>query len=266
MTLLFGTYEKARHRVAQTDQLTVLRGNLARPPAEALYSIGDRRYTDGVKYRVFLTTLSESAQRWFRRLPDGYIRNFKDFRAAFLHQFASSRRYQKTSVSLFSMKQGSKETLRAYIQRFNKVAIDIPSVSSETMMNAFTQGFVEREFFRSVIRKAPRDFDHLLRKANKYINVEEAQAARKKEAPTEPTLAPKRHPMNSHQPPRGPKVEAARPHQEARTHAVQHVSADRQKASRGKVWTPMFCSFHQSAVYNTQDCRGLTSIASRLAL
>ncbi|XP_042405029.1 uncharacterized protein LOC121995327 [Zingiber officinale] len=95
---------------------------------------------------------------------------FRYFRAAFLQQFASSRCYQKTSVNLFSMKQRSKETLRAYIQHFNKVVMDIPLVSSKTMMNVFTQGLVEGEFFRSVIRKPLKDFDHLLRKANERVH------------------------------------------------------------------------------------------------
>ncbi|XP_042400764.1 uncharacterized protein LOC121990755 [Zingiber officinale] len=93
------------------------------------------QYTDGVKCRVFLTTLSGPAQRWFTRLPTGSIRSFKDFRAAFLYQFASSRQYQKTSVNLFSLKQGPREALRAYIQRFNQTTMDIPAVSSEVLID-----------------------------------------------------------------------------------------------------------------------------------
>ncbi|XP_042446558.1 uncharacterized protein LOC122031516 [Zingiber officinale] len=132
------------------------------------------QYTNGVKCRVFLTTPSASVQCWFRRLPGRSIRSFKDFRMAFLHHFASSRRYQKMSVSLFSLKQGPREALRPYIQRFNQVATDIPSVSSKTMMNVFTEGLVEGDFFWSLIRKSPRNYDHMLKKTNEYINVEEA--------------------------------------------------------------------------------------------
>ncbi|KAG6485736.1 hypothetical protein ZIOFF_054301 [Zingiber officinale] len=181
------------------------------------------QYTDGVKCRVFLTTLSGSAQRWFRRLPDGSITSFKDFRTAFLHHFASSRRYQKTSVSLFAIKQESREPLRAYIQRFNQVAMDIPTATSETMMNAFTQGLVDGDIFRSLIRKPPRDYDHMLHRANEYINVEEAQAARKKETPTERApIHAERKQHAAQQPPRGPRAEAIRsPH--ARSH-VQEVA------------------------------------------
>ncbi|XP_042425767.1 uncharacterized protein LOC122013574 [Zingiber officinale] len=116
--------------------------------------------------------------------------------------------------------------------------MDIPSVSFETMMNTFTQRLIKGEFFQSLIRKLPRDFDHPLRKANEYINMQEAHAARKKETPTEPVPAPERRSSNNHQPPKGPRAEGARPHQEARTHA--------------------------STTHNTHDCYNLTLIDTGL--
>ncbi|XP_042453673.1 uncharacterized protein LOC122038127 [Zingiber officinale] len=206
------------------------------------------QYTDGVKCRVFLTTLSGPAQRWFTRLLTGSIRSFKDFRAAFLHHFASSRRDQKISVNLFSLKQGPREALKAYIQRFNQMAMDIPAVSSEVLVNAFTQGLVEGEFFRSLIRRPPKDFAHLQRKATEYINVEEAQAARRKEGPTDPQQVPDRRRPSNHQPPTGPRATGSQPYPEPRTHAV-HMEAAQLK--KGKKWTPMFCKFHQSGTHNT---------------
>ncbi|XP_042401056.1 uncharacterized protein LOC121991097 [Zingiber officinale] len=132
------------------------------------------QYTNGVKCRVFLTMLSRSAQRWFKRLSSGSIDRFKDFRATFLNHFASNHRHQKTSVNLFSLKQGPRKALRTYIQRFNHVAIDIPAVSLDVLVNSFTQGLAEGEFFWSLIRKPPKNFNHLQKKANEYINVEEA--------------------------------------------------------------------------------------------
>ncbi|XP_042425755.1 uncharacterized protein LOC122013560 [Zingiber officinale] len=101
------------------------------------------------------------------------------------------------------------------------------------MMHAFTQGMMDGDFFRSLIRKSPRDYDHMLKKPSEYINVEEAQAARKKETPTELAAPPERRPQAIHQPPRGPRVEGMRPHQESRSHAVQHVEVEWPK-SRGK--------------------------------
>ncbi|XP_042415529.1 uncharacterized protein LOC122004758 [Zingiber officinale] len=132
------------------------------------------QYTDEVKCRVFLATLSGSTQCWFKRLLNESIHNFKNFRVVFLHHFTSSHRHQKSSVDLFSLKQGPKEALRVYIQHFNQVAMNIPAVSSDVLVNTFTQGPTEGEFFRSLIRKPPRDFNRLQKKVTKYINIEEA--------------------------------------------------------------------------------------------
>ncbi|XP_042400767.1 uncharacterized protein LOC121990758 [Zingiber officinale] len=131
--------------------------------------------------------------------------------------------------------------------------MDILAVSSDVLVNAFTQGLVEGEFFRSLIRRPPRDFAHLQKKATKYINVEEAKAARRKEAPAEPHAPFERRVPSSHQPPRGPRAAGATQYPEPRTHAV-HLETNRQK--KGKKWTPMFCKFHQSGTHNTWECRG----------
>ncbi|KAL0427960.1 UNVERIFIED_CONTAM: hypothetical protein Slati_2970800 [Sesamum latifolium] len=59
------------------------------------------RYTDGIKCRVFVTTFIRAAEQWFNQLSTGAIGSFQEFRSLFLHQFASSRRLQKTELSLF---------------------------------------------------------------------------------------------------------------------------------------------------------------------
>ncbi|KAL0288152.1 UNVERIFIED_CONTAM: hypothetical protein Sradi_7104800 [Sesamum radiatum] len=63
------------------------------------------RYTSRVKCRVFVNTLTRSAQQWFSQLPLGSIRSFREFRSLFLHQFSSSKRCQKTIMNLFSSQQ-----------------------------------------------------------------------------------------------------------------------------------------------------------------
>lgn len=45
--------------------------------------------SDGMKCRVFATTLTEAAQTWFSQLRDGIIHGFDQLTALFLHQFAS---------------------------------------------------------------------------------------------------------------------------------------------------------------------------------
>ncbi|KAG8382418.1 hypothetical protein BUALT_Bualt05G0075200 [Buddleja alternifolia] len=132
------------------------------------------QYSDEVKCRAFLTTLTRVAQQWFNQLASNFIHFFKEFRSLFLHQFASSKKYQKAHLSLFSMYQRVKEHLRGYIQRFSTAALENPSASADVLSYLFTQGLNDSEFFRSIAKKPPISFDNLLTRAEKYVNTEEA--------------------------------------------------------------------------------------------
>lgn len=72
-----------------------------------------------------------------------------------------------------------------YIQRFNHDALEVPSGTSEILVSTFSQGLAEGDIFQLLVKKSPANYDDLLRRAEKYINVEEAQKARK----TNPNLA-----------------------------------------------------------------------------
>ncbi|XP_075507518.1 uncharacterized protein LOC142544345 [Primulina tabacum] len=132
-------------------------------------------YTDRIKCKVFLTILVDSAQRWFEGLAPQGIHSFKNFQKVFSHHFSSSKKYKKTAFNIFEVKQSPEESLRAYIRRFNRVALDVSACATETKTTAFTQGLREGEFFKSLTKKVPGDFEDLLSWAEKYINMEEAQ-------------------------------------------------------------------------------------------
>lgn len=68
-------------------------------------------YGDHSKCKVFLTTLVDSAQRWFEKLEPDSVKSFQDFQSLFLHHFSSSKRYQRTAFSLFEVKQNTEESL-----------------------------------------------------------------------------------------------------------------------------------------------------------
>ncbi|KAL0415863.1 UNVERIFIED_CONTAM: hypothetical protein Slati_3418200 [Sesamum latifolium] len=99
-------------------------------PAEHIYKFGNaarlHRYTDGIKYRVFFTTLTNSAQQWFDQLPAGSVRSFAEFSSLFQHQFSNSKKYQKSIISLFGVKQEDNKTLKAYVQHFNTTILEVP--------------------------------------------------------------------------------------------------------------------------------------------
>ncbi|XP_073290538.1 uncharacterized protein [Primulina huaijiensis] len=139
------------------------------------------QYSDPIKCRVFLTTLVRSSQQWFNFLRPGTIKTFQDFGRAFLHQFASSKKHPLTSINLFNVKQQKQESLRDFVKRFNKMVIDVPSATPDILISAFTQGLRGGDFFKSLVKKPPTTFEELLARAEKYMNVEEVQMARKSE-------------------------------------------------------------------------------------
>ncbi|XP_073313503.1 uncharacterized protein [Primulina huaijiensis] len=133
------------------------------------------QYSNRVRCRVFLGTLVRSAQQWFNTLQPNSIQSFDDFSTAFLHRFASSKSHQINYLSLFVMKQQEAETLREFVLRLNSAALEIPEANPDIIISAFTQGLRGGEFFKLLVKKPPSSYDDLLARAEKYINLEDAQ-------------------------------------------------------------------------------------------
>ncbi|XP_073121543.1 uncharacterized protein [Henckelia pumila] len=148
--------------------------NLARFENAALL----HKYSDPIKYRVFLTTLVGPAQQWFNLLCPGEIREFKNFSKSFLHNFASSKNHPTTTFSLFAIKQHEQENLRAYIRRFSSLALEVPMATPNLLISAFMQGLDTNDFLKSLIKRPPETYEKLLARAEKYVNMEEIQASR----------------------------------------------------------------------------------------
>ncbi|XP_073131641.1 uncharacterized protein [Henckelia pumila] len=139
------------------------------------------QYSDDIKCLVFLRTLEMFAQNWFNMLNPVFIKFFEDFSVVYMNQFSSSKKYQNEYLSLFVMKQLDQETLREFIQRFNGVALEVPTSNPDILISAFTQGLKGGEFFKSLVKKLPSSYDDLLARAEKYVNLEDAQRYRRTE-------------------------------------------------------------------------------------
>ncbi|XP_073041818.1 uncharacterized protein [Primulina eburnea] len=66
-------------------------------------------------------------------------------------------------------------------RRFNNAALEIPAATPDIMISAFTQGLRGGEFFKSLVKKPPSSYDDLLSRAEKYVNLEDAQRYRRME-------------------------------------------------------------------------------------
>ncbi|XP_057789602.1 uncharacterized protein LOC131006462 [Salvia miltiorrhiza] len=83
------------------------------------------QYNEGIRCRLFSTTLSGLAQKWFYKLDPGSIHNFNELYDVFMHQFSSSNRAEKTTMSLMDIQQEPQETLSEYAARFNMAALEL---------------------------------------------------------------------------------------------------------------------------------------------
>ncbi|GAV64745.1 hypothetical protein CFOL_v3_08260, partial [Cephalotus follicularis] len=76
--------------------------------------------------------------------------------------------------------QGKDESLRDYLTRFNKESLTVKDLESSFALEALNSGLKDNSPFTfSLMKKPAQDMADLLRRAEKYVNAEEAMTARK---------------------------------------------------------------------------------------
>jgi len=93
-------------------------------------------------------------------------------------QFATSQPHHLTSIALVSVRQEKGESLRTFVDRFNKVAMSIwnlsPDVAMHHMLTTLRLGpFVDNQCIQS-----PDSLDELRKRVAKYIQLEELKEFR----------------------------------------------------------------------------------------
>ncbi|XP_058761565.1 uncharacterized protein LOC131634955 [Vicia villosa] len=114
---------------------------------------------------------------WYKSLPDESITSWRVLGILFSRHFTASRRHPKSEASLEAIIQGKDESLRAYIERFNKEAVQ---VSNTVHMKKFLleRGLRPRsDFAKAVGIETPATLDEFFLKAQAYIQYEEKEAA-----------------------------------------------------------------------------------------
>ena len=143
-------------------------------------------YQDPVRCRAFAVTLKGPALAWFNRLPLSSISSFKELSIAFVSHFIGARTYRKASYHLLTIKQGSQESLRSYVQRFNAESpkVDIPDEKFAITVFIAGLGIKSKDLMFSISKNPQTSMAEVLAKAEKYINGEEAFISKKKSSST----------------------------------------------------------------------------------
>ena len=134
-------------------------------------------YQDPIRCRAFATTLKGPALAWFNRIPPSSISSFRELSIAFVSHFIGARTYRKSSYHLLTVKQGSQESLKSYVQRFNAESLKIDVPDEKFVITAFIAGLgvQSKDLMFSISKNPQASMAEVLAKADKYINGEEAR-------------------------------------------------------------------------------------------
>ena len=143
-------------------------------------------YQDPVRCRAFAITLKGPALAWFNRLPLSSISSFRELSIAFVSHFIGARTYRKPSYHMLTIKQGSQESLRSYVQQFNaeSLKVDIPNEKFAITVFIAGLGIQSKDLMFSISKNPQTSMAEVLAKAEKYINGEEALISKKESSST----------------------------------------------------------------------------------
>ena len=143
-------------------------------------------YQDLVRCRAFATTLKGSALAWFNRIPPSSISSFRELSIAFVSHFIGARTYRKPSYHLLTVKQGTQESLKSYVHRFNAESLKIDVPDEKFAITTFISGLgvQSNDLMFSISKNPQASIAEVLAKAEKYIKGEEALISKRESSST----------------------------------------------------------------------------------
>ncbi|KAL2254571.1 UNVERIFIED_CONTAM: hypothetical protein Sindi_0251800 [Sesamum indicum] len=139
------------------------------------------RQTDSINAKLFVTTLTGKAQEWFTSLPSGTIESYEQLIHRFAYHFASKGKSKRSATHLFAIRQGSDESLKNFMGRFNNETLEVQDLRIEMMTSILIHGLKKGPFASALARDPPGDIEQLMLLAHKYINEEEMNAIKDRE-------------------------------------------------------------------------------------
>ncbi|XP_052204060.1 uncharacterized protein LOC127809334 [Diospyros lotus] len=126
-------------------------------------------WDDEIMCRALPLTLTGHARAWFNGLPETSISSFRQLKTEFIKAFIINSQRKKDATYLLSIRQGHKETLRHYVDRFRNATLEICNLPVEMAVSAMFQGTRLPPLQESLSLDPPKSLADLFVRANKYI-------------------------------------------------------------------------------------------------
>ncbi|KAL6996652.1 hypothetical protein U1Q18_052517 [Sarracenia purpurea var. burkii] len=136
--------------------------------------------------RAFPVTLQGPAKTWFTQLQPNTIHSFAQLAQAFIDHFAGTQRCRRQATSLLGISQASGESLRANVSRFNHETLQIDGGNEKIVMTTFLGGLQPSCFLFAILEDSPEGVSELMRRAQRYMSVEDIVESRWSNTPGGP--------------------------------------------------------------------------------
>jgi hypothetical protein len=124
----------------------------------------------------FYVALFGPARTWLMNQAPESIYSWQELCARFMANFASAYQRHGVEAHLHAVRQGSGETLRAFISCFTKVRGTIPRISDASIITAFRQGVRDEKMLEKLATHDVDDVTTLFALADKCARATEGRA------------------------------------------------------------------------------------------
>ncbi|XP_017423461.2 uncharacterized protein LOC108332655 [Vigna angularis] len=128
-----------------------------------------RTGNDAIWCRAFSLSLEGEALEWFNSLPPNSIENFAGLQRLFNQQFASSSTQDLTVFELVTLKQGNEETLRTFMDHYQKIVQRVKGLSPELSLHYILLALRPGPFKDNVCWWAPKTMEELQERARRMM-------------------------------------------------------------------------------------------------
>ncbi|XP_061351173.1 uncharacterized protein LOC133296243 [Gastrolobium bilobum] len=223
--------------------------------------------TDLLMCRTFPTLLGGRALTWYTTLPTESIASWDDLAGKFQTHVTTSRSVPKSVHSLEKIRQQSGESLRSFLDRFDKEALQVQGMDPKVQVHILLSGLRQGAFAYKLARHEIIDLEEVKKKAQEFMRIEEYIGSRVDDAHNQENKVSKskdhvEESRKGHKPskyvsrPLGCDMSGRQSHNVLQTkykEERQNNSRHQQLAREATV----HCKFHRSKGHSTEECKHL---------